>query len=63
MAQEHQPNIDHIKAALVSSGVLKSASLSETEMEKIEKELAAKGVAVEHKIICSWSHFCLVIPK
>jgi hypothetical protein len=63
MAQEHEPNIDRIKEALVSSGVLKSAALSETEQEKIKKELAAKGVTVEHKVICSWAHFCIVIPK
>jgi hypothetical protein len=63
MAQEQQPNIDHIKEALVSSGVLKSIHLSEADQEKIKKELAAKGVVVEHKIICSWAHFCISIPK
>ena len=63
MAQEQKPNIDHIKEALVSSGILKSANLSEAEQESIKKELAAKGVAVEHKVLCSWAHFCIVIPR
>jgi len=62
MAQEHEPNISHIKDALVSSGVLKSASLSEAEQEKIKKELAAKGVSSPDIIIfCNSAHYCIVI--
>lgn len=64
MAQEHEPNVDHIKEALVSSGVLKSVSLSEAEHEKIKQALAAKGVsAVAASIICSRAHYCLVIKS
>lgn len=64
MAQEQEPNLDHIKEALVSSGVLKSASLSEADHEKIRKALAAKGVTVTpDAIICSRAHWCFVHPK
>jgi hypothetical protein len=64
MAQEQEPNVDHIKEALVSSGVLKSASLSEAEQEKIKQALATKGVsAALASIICSRAHYCLVIKS
>jgi hypothetical protein len=62
MAQSHEPNISHIKAALVSSGVLKSATLSEAEQEKIKKELAAKGVvSPDILIVCNSAHYCIII--
>jgi hypothetical protein len=63
MAKEHEPDINLIKEALVSSGVLKSASLSESDQEKIKQALAAKGVATpQTRLICSRAHYCLVIP-
>jgi hypothetical protein len=64
MAQEHEPNIDHIKEVLVSSGVLKAAALSEGEHEKIKKELAAKGISPAlATIICSRAHYCIIIKS
>jgi hypothetical protein len=61
---EQEPNIEHIKEALVSSGVLKTATISEADQEKIRQALAAKGVKPDSsRIICSWAHFCIVIPK
>jgi hypothetical protein len=60
---EHQPNVEDIKAALVSSGVLKSATISEADREKIQQALAAKGVKASFiRIICSSAHFCLIVP-
>jgi hypothetical protein len=59
-----QPNVEHIKEALVSSGVLKAATISEAEREKIQKALATKGVkAPEIFIICSTAHYCIVIKR
>ena len=61
---EQAPNVEHIKEALVSSGVLKSATISEADQEKIEKALAAKGVtAASRRIICSGAHYCIIIPE
>jgi hypothetical protein len=59
---EQEPNLEAIKEALVSSGVLKSATISEAEREKIQKALAAKGGKAEIPIIiCSTAHYCIVI--
>ena len=61
---EQQPNVEHIKEALVSSGILKSATISEADQEKIRQALAAKGVKPDSsRIICSWAHYCISIPK
>ena len=61
---EQEPNLEHIKEALVSSGVLRAATMSHADQEKIQKALAAKGVTLaSHKIICSRAHYCIVIPK
>jgi hypothetical protein len=61
---EQEPKLEDIKEALVSSGVLKSATISEADQEKIQKALAAKGgTPVSHKVICSRAHYCIVIPK
>lgn len=61
---EQGPNVDHIKQALVSSGVLKSAQISEADQKKIHAELAAKGVKAEAIfIVCSTAHYCIVIKK
>ena len=61
---EQAPHLENIKEALVSSGVLKSATLSEADREKIQKELAAKGVkAPAIFIICSSAHYCVVIKR
>jgi hypothetical protein len=61
MADE-EPNVEHIKEALVSSGVLKSANISEADQEKIRKALAAKGApALRVTIICSRAHYCIVV--
>ena len=62
MAQASASDINHIKQALVSSGVLKSASFSEAEQEKIKKELAAKGVvSPDILIVCNSAHYCIII--
>jgi hypothetical protein len=62
MAQSHEPNIGHIKATLVGSGVLKSATLSEADQEKIKKELSAKGVvSPDILIVCNSAHYCIII--
>ncbi|HEY6345988.1 MAG TPA: hypothetical protein VIY49_31255 [Bryobacteraceae bacterium] len=58
-----QPNVEHIKEALVSSGVLKATTISEAEREKIQKALAAKGVKPDIFIICSTAHYCIIIKK
>jgi hypothetical protein len=58
-----QPNVENIKEALVTSGVLKSATVSEAEREKIQKALAAKGVKPDIFIICSTAHYCIVIKQ
>jgi hypothetical protein len=61
---EQEPNLEDIKEALVSSGILKSATLSEADREKIQKALAAKGEEpVSRKIICSRAHYCIVVPN
>ncbi|HEY6345989.1 MAG TPA: hypothetical protein VIY49_31260 [Bryobacteraceae bacterium] len=61
---EQELNVEDIKEALVSSGVLKSAAISEADQEKIQKALAARGVtAASSKVICSRAHYCIVIPK
>jgi hypothetical protein len=61
---EQEPNLEHLKEALVSSGVLKTTTISEADREKIQKALAAKGVSPDFPhIICSWAHYCIVLPK
>ena len=61
---EQAPNPEHIKEALVSSGVLKAISVSEADREKIQNALAAKGVkAPEIFIICHSAHYCVVIKQ
>lgn len=61
---EQEPNIDHIKGALTSSGILKSTQISEADQKKVSEALAAKGVKPEaSKLICSRAHYCIVVPK
>ena len=61
---EQQPNVDNIKAALVSAGVLKSATISEADQEKIRQALAAKGVTPDlPTIICNHNYCIIVKPQ
>ena len=62
---EQQPNVESIKEALVSSGILKATTISEADREKIQQALAAKGVKAGAgfiRVICSSAHFCLIVP-
>lgn len=67
--QEQEPTdaqIESIKKAMVSAGVLKSVSLSKADEEKIREALAREGIdtlARNWRIICSRAHWCLVIAK
>jgi hypothetical protein len=60
---EQEPNLEDMKQALVSSGVLKSATISEADREKIQKALAARGGKADFAIICSRAHYCIIHPK
>jgi hypothetical protein len=57
-------DVEKIKAALVSAGMLKSVTLSVAEKENIRKEfarLSTDRVAPDFLIICSTAHYCLVV--
>jgi len=69
MAEEYKPtdaDLENIKKAMVGAGILKATTLSQEEEAKLTKALAQQGIDVERrngKLVCSWAHWCLVIPK
>jgi hypothetical protein len=69
MAEEHVPteaDVENIKKAMVSAGILKATSLSHEEEARLTKALAQHGIDLAQRnwrLICSRSHWCLVIPK
>ena len=69
MAEDFKPTDAHIesmKKAMVSAGILKATTLSAEDHAKLEHALAKEGINTElrpYKIICSLSHWCLVIKK
>lgn len=68
MPEQERPSeadLQHIKQALVSAGFLKSTTLSEAEHARLTEELAKHGLHARRnwKIICSWSHWCIVIAR
>jgi hypothetical protein len=71
MPEEHTPSdsdLENIKKAIVSAGILKAASLSKDDEARIAKALAQHGVDVDvesrnWKLICSRAHWCIVIAK
>jgi hypothetical protein len=69
MAEEHKPtdaDLENIKKAMVAAGILKATTLSHEEEARITKSLAQHGIDVEQrnwKLVCSWAHWCIVIPK
>jgi hypothetical protein len=62
-ASPPEPNVEDIKKALVSVGVLKSTKLSKTAEAKLVAELANRGVTAAQKVIvlCRRGVYCLVI--
>ena len=59
-------DIENVKAALVSAGVLKARSISDEDQAKIQDALRKHGADTElrnSKVICSTAHWCIVIPK
>jgi hypothetical protein len=59
-------DITNIKRALVGAGILKAIALSQADEAKVTEALARQGIDAKKrnvKVICSWSHWCLVIPK
>ena len=69
MADKHVPeevDVEKIKKALVSAGILKSAKLSAEVEAHIHKNLASHGIDALRfpfsiKIICHSSHYCIVV--
>lgn len=57
------PDVEKIKSALVSSGILKSTSLSEQDQTKVREALLKEGVdlrPIRGHLICN-SNFCIVV--
>jgi len=57
-------DIEKIKAALVSAGVIKATTLSHTDEEKIREELARHHIdkfKLPFRIICHSGHYCIVV--
>jgi hypothetical protein len=71
MPEDHLPtgsDLENIKRAIVSAGILKATSLSKEDEARITKALAQHGVDVDvetrnWKLICSRAHWCIVISK
>ena len=67
MPEEKGPehvDVEKIKAALVSAGVIKSVTLSEADEEKIREELARHHVdkfRLPFRIICHSGHYCIIV--
>ncbi len=67
MAEEKHPeatDIEKIKAALVSAGVIKSTTLSAADEAKIQEELARHHIdalRLPFRIICHSSHYCIIV--
>lgn len=69
MADKKEPDavdVEKIKKALVSAGILKSTKLSAEDEAQIHKHLAANGIDALRfpfpiKIICSSSHYCFIV--
>jgi hypothetical protein len=59
-------DVEKIKQALVTAGVLKSISVKGAEEEKFRAELARNHVdqpAWSFTIICHSQHYCIVVKK
>lgn len=57
-------DVEKIKAALVTAGVIKSATLSAQDEGKIRDELARFHVdrlKLSFQIICHSSHYCFIV--
>ncbi len=57
-------DVEKIKAALVSAGVIKSVTLSEAEEERVREELARHNIdrfRLPFRIICHSAHYCIVV--
>lgn len=69
MTEEKRPTdeqIEGIKKAMVAAGFLKATKISPADEAKITDALTKEGAHTElrnSKIICSWAHWCLVIPR
>jgi len=66
MAKEYEPtshDIDNMKKALVSAGVMKTAALSKDEEAKVHAELARHGVdmaLLRPHIVCN-QNYCVIV--
>lgn len=59
-------DVEKIKQALVTAGVLKSTSLKGGEEENVRAELARNHIdkpAWSFTIICSSRHYCIVVKQ
>jgi hypothetical protein len=59
-------DVEKIKQALVTAGVLKSVSVKAAEEESLRAELARNHVdkpAWSFTIICHSQHYCIVVKK
>lgn len=59
-------DVEKIKQALVTAGVLKSISVKGVEEEKLRAELARNHVdqpAWSFTIICHSQHYCIIVKK
>ena len=69
MADKNVPeevDVEKIKKALVSAGILKSVKLSAEDEAHIHKNLATHGIDALRfpfgiRIICHSSHYCIVV--
>jgi hypothetical protein len=60
---EEEVDVEQIKQALVSSGVLKSTHLGEAEHKKLQEALSSSSARPVSgaRIICSRTHYCIVV--
>jgi hypothetical protein len=59
-------DVEKIKEALVTAGVLKSASLKGGEEDRVRAELARNHIdqpAWSFTIICHSQHYCIIVKK
>ena len=67
MANQPKPkpvDVEKVKAALVSAGIIKSSPLSKPDEAKLREQLARHHVdalRLQFQIICHSSHYCLVV--
>jgi len=60
-SSEIPADIEKIKTALRNAGVLRD---DEETRSKLSAELSRQGAhAIEHKIICSRNHWCIVVKE